>query len=279
MIITQDHLDGFAAVSGDDNPIHVDPDFAAHTAFRYPVAHGMFLFGLVCAAVQRRRPDAHIAEQELMFPAPTPTGTSVTVVITGADGTGTAAEIACATSVVHADGTVGLQGRSLLRRPRRTAARSAHISDVPRTAMPRSTVTDGPPARPIRSDDRAAWWEHAVGRSAHLTRAYTADDIATYAALTEHRGGDGIPEPLIAGLFSTLLGVHLPGPGTNYLKQSVRFVAAAAVGEPLTATVRIARTVPDKRLVYLDTSATGAGGRLLADGRALVLAGGIARAD
>lgn len=32
-----------------------------------------------------------------------------------------------------------------------------------------------------------------------------------------------VPEPLIAGLFSTLLGVRLPGPGTNYLKQELGF--------------------------------------------------------
>jgi acyl dehydratase len=112
--VAQDHLDGFAELSGDDNPIHVDPEYAATTAFRLPVAHGMFLFALVRAELRRRWPDAGLVEQRLMFPAPTPVGTRVRVVLEllsdGGDGT------RVSTQVVHGDGTVGLTGECRLAR-------------------------------------------------------------------------------------------------------------------------------------------------------------------
>jgi len=61
----------FARLSGDDNPIHVDPDFAAQTRFGRPVAHGMMLYGLICGLLNQVLPDAVQLSQQMMFPAPT----------------------------------------------------------------------------------------------------------------------------------------------------------------------------------------------------------------
>jgi acyl dehydratase len=122
----------------------------------------------------------------------------------------------------------------------------------------------------------STWWDAAVGRSHALVRTFSTDDLEGYDALVgDVASVDVVPEPLVAGLFSTLLGVHLPGPGTNYLKQALRVVAPARPGEPLEASVEVVRVVPDKRLVYLATRCRGADGRLVADGEALVLAGGV----
>jgi len=49
---TQADFDAFAAVSGDDNPIHVDPEFSAHTRFGRTVAHGMLLYSRLWAMVR-----------------------------------------------------------------------------------------------------------------------------------------------------------------------------------------------------------------------------------
>jgi hypothetical protein len=116
------------------------------------------------------------------------------------------------------------------------------------------------------------WWESAVGRRQSVSRVFRAPDVAAYDSLVPDDSPPGtVPEPLVAGLFSKLLGVDLPGPGTNYLKQELDFSDVAVVGEELTATVVVERVVPDKRLVYLATSCTGRGGRAIATGRALVL--------
>lgn len=38
--VTQADVEAFAAVSGDDNPLHLDPEYAAGTRFGRPIAHG-----------------------------------------------------------------------------------------------------------------------------------------------------------------------------------------------------------------------------------------------
>ncbi len=80
-----------------------------------------------------------------------------------------------------------------------------------------------------------------------------------------------MPEPLIAALFSYLLGVKLPGFGTNYLKQELEFLAPAPLGAELVASVEITRLRPEKDLVDLATICTTADGEPIAKGRALVL--------
>ena len=76
---TQQDFDRFAAISGDDNPIHVDPEFSAHTRFGKTAAHGMLLYAIINSALSRHFPGARQLEQELMFPNPTFAGEEVTV--------------------------------------------------------------------------------------------------------------------------------------------------------------------------------------------------------
>lgn len=132
------------------------------------------------------------------------------------------------------------------------------------------------PARVRSGWGIVSWWEQAIGRSAGLARTFTVEQIAAYDRLAGDDSPAGlVPEPLIAGLFSKLLGVDLPGPGTNYLKQQMEFHSAAAVGEELRALVQITAIRPEKRLVYLTTSCIGADDRVVCRGQALVLAAGI----
>ena len=110
-----------------------------------------------------------------------------------------------------------------------------------------------------------------LGDCARSTRIFDQGDIDAFAALTglAQRGG-AAPEPLVAALFSHLLGVELPGFGTNYLKQELRFLAPAPIGEPLAASVEITRLRPDKSLVDLRTLCRRADGVVICEGRALV---------
>lgn len=117
-----------------------------------------------------------------------------------------------------------------------------------------------------------------LGDTATVSRVYTPEDIAAFAKLAGTSAAPRtVPEPLLAALFSYLLGVELPGSGTNYLKQELRFLEPAPLGEPLTATVTITRLRPDKHLCDLATTLTSAAGRILATGRALVLVKDVAK--
>ncbi|GAA5127856.1 hypothetical protein [Alloalcanivorax gelatiniphagus] len=111
-----------------------------------------------------------------------------------------------------------------------------------------------------------------IDDQARVTRRYSDEDIQEWCRLAEFDGDWGtVPEPLIAALFSYLLGEQLPGHGTNYLKQSMRFHDQGRPGEALTASVAVSRLRGDKALVNLHTRCVGEDGRLLCDGEALVL--------
>jgi len=110
-----------------------------------------------------------------------------------------------------------------------------------------------------------------VGQFSETTRSYSAADLDAFADLAGMDVGDAIPEPLIGALFSYLLGVHLPGSGTNYLKQELRFLAPAPLDQALTARVEITRLRPEKHLADLATTCRTEDGTLVCEGRALVL--------
>lgn len=78
-IPTQAEFDAFAKLSGDDNPIHVDPDFSARTRFGRTVAHGMLLYTRVFGHLQELYPDRAHAVQNLMFPNPSYAGEELTL--------------------------------------------------------------------------------------------------------------------------------------------------------------------------------------------------------
>lgn len=109
-------------------------------------------------------------------------------------------------------------------------------------------------------------------QAVQVYRQFSAADLAQWSQMAGlEQPVSKVPEPLIAGLFSYLLGMELPGKGTNYLKQSMTFKEQARVGEPLTATVKISRLRADKALVNLETLCSGDNGRVICQGEALVL--------
>lgn len=112
-----------------------------------------------------------------------------------------------------------------------------------------------------------------IGDRVEILRTYRAADAARFADLAGlgSNATDHVPEPLIAALFSYLLGVKLPGPGTNYLKQELTFLAQARWGAALTAFVEVTRLRPEKNLVDLVTVCVQGDGTVVCRGRALVL--------
>lgn len=74
-------LDLFAAVSGDVNPVHLDAEFAASTAFKERIAHGMLSGAFISAAIacELPGPGSIYIGQELSFLRPVKLGDEVTV--------------------------------------------------------------------------------------------------------------------------------------------------------------------------------------------------------
>jgi len=110
--LTQDEFNRFAALSGDDNPIHVDPEFSARTRFGKTVAHGMFLYSLVCSALAKHFPNASQVSQDLMFPAPSFVGEEITIRARVLEINAGVARIE--TIVTRPNGEIGLQGEAVL---------------------------------------------------------------------------------------------------------------------------------------------------------------------
>jgi acyl dehydratase len=68
--LSQAEFDLFAKVSGDNNPIHVDPDFSARTRFGRTVSHGMLLYTVLWGLLQKQHPGARQVSHNMMFPNP-----------------------------------------------------------------------------------------------------------------------------------------------------------------------------------------------------------------
>ncbi|WP_339486004.1 MaoC family dehydratase [Pseudomonas sp. EL_65y_Pfl2_R95] len=71
----------FAAVSGDNNPVHLDAQFAAESMFKERIAHGMFSGALISAAVacELPGPGTIYLGQTMRFTLPVKLGDTLTV--------------------------------------------------------------------------------------------------------------------------------------------------------------------------------------------------------
>ncbi len=70
--VTGDDIKTFAELSLDDNPVHLDDEFAANTRFGKRIAHGMFSAGLISSVLGAHMPGygTIYLSQELSFKAP-----------------------------------------------------------------------------------------------------------------------------------------------------------------------------------------------------------------
>jgi len=124
---------------------------------------------------------------------------------------------------------------------------------VPDTSNDTRTYTDTP------------WDKLEPGMEATRTRLCVADDLYVFAHasgnlnpmhIPEADGdGDGAPEAIapsawVAALISSVLGNDLPGPGTLYLSQELRFTARAMAGDTLTAGVRLREKGADRLAIF-----------------------------
>lgn len=92
----------------------------------------------------------------------------------------------------------------------------------------------------------------------------------TYAATT--RFGRRIAHGMIAaGLISAALANDLPGPGTVYLSQTLKFKAPVYPGDTITTTVEVKTIRPDKPIATLGTVCKNQEDVVVLEGEAVVL--------
>ncbi|MFO8032587.1 MAG: MaoC family dehydratase [Desulfohalobiaceae bacterium] len=77
---------------------------------------------------------------------------------------------------------------------------------------------------------------------------------------------------LTASLISTVIGTQLPGPGTVYMQQEVKFLAPVYIGDTITARAEVVELIEEKQRVRLKTTCTNQDGKQVLDGQALVSA-------
>ncbi len=74
-----------------------------------------------------------------------------------------------------------------------------------------------------------------------------------------------------AALLSAVLGMDLPGPGSVFLEQRVRFLKPVYPGETITAALEVTRVRDDKPIITLAAAVTNDAGVRVADGELVVL--------
>ncbi|WP_210395284.1 MaoC family dehydratase [Motiliproteus sediminis] len=75
---------GFAGITGDNNPVHVNAEYAATTMFKERIAHGMLSAGFISAVLGTRLPGpgAIYVDQQIKFKAPVKIGDTLTATAT-----------------------------------------------------------------------------------------------------------------------------------------------------------------------------------------------------
>ncbi|MCV3271874.1 bifunctional enoyl-CoA hydratase/phosphate acetyltransferase [Roseobacter sinensis] len=129
--------------------------------------------------------------------------------------------------------------------------------------------------------------EIAVGDHAELVRTLTAADIDAFAAVSgdvnpAHVDAEFAQEDIFhkviahgmwgGALISTVLGTQLPGPGTIYLDQTLKFLKPVGVGDTVTVRATVTEKQADKKRVTLDCLCTNGDGKPVITGQAVVIA-------
>jgi 3-hydroxybutyryl-CoA dehydratase len=126
-----------------------------------------------------------------------------------------------------------------------------------------------------------------IGARASRTKTITDDDVRAFAqasgdtnpvhldeayAATTQFGRRIAHGMLTASIISAILGNDLPGPGTIYLGQEVKFKAPVYIGDTITAAVELIKCREDKRIATFRTTCVNQDGTLVLEGEAVVIA-------
>jgi 3-hydroxybutyryl-CoA dehydratase len=131
--------------------------------------------------------------------------------------------------------------------------------------------------------------ELQVGQAAEMAKTVTEADIAMFAAVTgdfnpvhvdavaaaQSRFGERIAHGMLsAGFISAAIAMRLPGPGSIYLSQSLRFTRPVRIGDTVTTRVEVVEVIAPKRRLRLATVCRNQNGETVVEGEAVVMVEG-----
>lgn len=106
-----------------------------------------------------------------------------------------------------------------------------------------------------------------AGITGDLNPAHT-NEVAASKTMFKTRIAHGM---LGAGFISAVLGMYLPGPGTIYMGQELKFAKPVHIGDTVTATATVEEIILEKNRVILDTTVVNQDGEVVIKGKATVM--------
>lgn len=128
--------------------------------------------------------------------------------------------------------------------------------------------------------------ELTVGQSAEMTKTVMEDDITAFAKVSGDYnpvhldeeaarktmfGGRIAHGMLGASVISAAIAMKLPGPGSIYLGQTLRFTKPVRIGDTVTARIEVVEVIAPKKRVRLATTCRNQNGEVVIDGEATVM--------
>ena len=125
-----------------------------------------------------------------------------------------------------------------------------------------------------------------LGDSAPFSKTITEADITLFAGISgdfnpPHMNAVGAASGMFgqriahgmlsAGFISNVLGNYLPGPGTIYMGQELKFVKPVFIGDTVTATATVVERIEEKNRLKLETVVTNQNGDVVIKGMATVM--------
>ena len=125
-----------------------------------------------------------------------------------------------------------------------------------------------------------------LGDSASVSKTVTETDVYLFAGITGDLNPAHVNEVaasqtmfkgriahgmLSAGFISTVLGMYMPGPGTIYMGQELKFTAPVRIGDTITATGTVIELNVEKNRCKIETVCTNQDGKVVTTGVATVM--------
>lgn len=127
--------------------------------------------------------------------------------------------------------------------------------------------------------------EMKMGDYAEFSKTVTEADIYQFAGVTGDLNPAHVDEEfakktffkgriahgmLMAGFISTVVGTKLPGPGSIYVGQELKFLAPVRIQDTITAKAEVIEILEEKNRVIFRTTCTNQNGDIVVDGKAIM---------